>query len=107
MNIIGQKYSIKTNCHPESEMNRVTVTFLHVCHMKIRYLTCRIISDSDITWIVVESSQGMKSFYFEEANCTVLASYFHIRKGSTKQSSQKNRGGGGLLDGSQSNIILV
>ena len=82
MNIIGQNYRIKTNCHPESEMNRVTVTFLHACHMKIRYLTCRIISDSDITWIVVESAQGMKSFYFEKANCTVLASYFHIRKGS-------------------------
>jgi len=74
------KYRIKTN--PESETNRVTVTFLHACHVKIRYLTCWIISDSDIIWIVVESSQGMKSFYFEEANCTVLASYFHIRKGS-------------------------
>ena len=84
------KYRIKTN--PESETNRVTVTFLHACHMKIRYLTCRIISDSDITWIVVESSQGMKSFYFEEANCTVLASYFHIRKGCTDQSCHEGFG---------------
>ena len=75
----------KNHRHPESEMNHVTVIVLH-------YVTWenRVVSDSNVTWIMVESTSGMKSLYFEEANCTVLASYFHIRKGSTDKSPQNN-----------------
>ena len=74
----------KNNFHPESEMNCVTVIVLN-------YVTWnRVVSDSNITWIMVESTSGMKSLYFEETNCTVLASYFHIRKGSTDQSPQND-----------------
>ena len=43
--------------------------------------------------MMVESTLGMKSLYFEEANCTVLASYFHIRKGFIDQSTPERLNG--------------
>ena len=63
----------KNNCHPDSD---------------VMYLRKPGRFRFNVTWIMVESTSGIKSLYFEEANCTVIASYYHNRKGSTDQSPQ-------------------